>query len=255
MLLVSHLVKLCLVTLPVPSPPNPRHHVRQFALPTDSLPDALCVILKTLMSLLARKTQCAAGFGRQRGCSLVPRVRQHVVPRVATTPNAAAQIRIGTRGTKLALYQAEQVMGPCVACELLNLGSRTTRVCRWRGRRPSIFRDTHLHVAKKLLIWVRQVREKLMHTNDECLHTAMSVEVIETHGDLDRLTPLRKLGSGAFTVLIDQAVADEEVDIGVHSLKDSPVLFPEGVVLACCLPREDPRDAFISPKAKSLGKA
>jgi len=128
-----------------------------------------------------------------------------VVPRVATTPNAAAQIRIGTRGTKLALYQAEQV------------------------------------------------REKLMHTNDECLHTAMSVEVIETHGDLDRLTPLRKLGSGAFTVLIDQAVADGEVDIGVHSLKDSPVLFPEGVVLACCLPREDPRDAFISPKAKNLG--
>jgi porphobilinogen deaminase len=107
-----------------------------------------------------------------------------------------------------------------------------------------------LHSVSACLV---QVQEKLMHTNDECLHTVMAIEVIETHGDLDRLTPLRKLGSGAFTVLIDEAVANADVDIGVHSLKDSPVLFPEGVILACCLPREDPRDAFISPKAKTIG--
>ena len=98
-----------------------------------------------------------------------------------------------------------------------------------------------------------QVKQQLLHSNDECLHTAMHIVSIETHGDRDRTSPLRELGSGAFTVLIDEAVASSKVDIGVHSMKDSPVCLPEGVVLACCLPREDPRDALICLKSRSLG--
>jgi hypothetical protein len=43
--------------------------------------------------------------------------------------------------------------------------------------------------------------------------------------------------------VIDQAVADGSVDIGVHSLKDQPVQLPDGVQLAACLPRDDPRCA------------
>lgn len=53
--------------------------------------------------------------------------------------------------------------------------------------------------------------------------------------------------------LIDAAVAAGDVDLGVHSLKDAPVQLPPGVQLAACLPRDDPRDAFISLKAASLG--
>lgn len=54
--------------------------------------------------------------------------------------------------------------------------------------------------------------------------------------------------------VIDQAVAAGSVDIGVHSLKDSPVSLPEGVDIAACLPRDDPRDALISLKARTLGE-
>lgn len=43
--------------------------------------------------------------------------------------------------------------------------------------------------------------------------------------------------------VIDRAVADGSVDIGVHSLKDTPIKLPDGVELAACLPRDDPRCA------------
>jgi porphobilinogen deaminase len=41
--------------------------------------------------------------------------------------------------------------------------------------------------------------------------------------------------------VIDRAVADGSIDIGVHSLKDTPITLPDGVDLAACLPRDDPR--------------
>jgi hydroxymethylbilane synthase len=44
------------------------------------------------------------------------------------------------------------------------------------------------------------------------------------------------------------------VDIGVHSLKDTPVQLAQGVQLGACLPRDDPRDALISLKARTLGE-
>jgi hydroxymethylbilane synthase len=42
------------------------------------------------------------------------------------------------------------------------------------------------------------------------------------------------------------------VDIAVHSMKDMPTVLPEGLTVACLLPREDVRDALISPKAPTL---
>jgi hydroxymethylbilane synthase len=41
--------------------------------------------------------------------------------------------------------------------------------------------------------------------------------------------------------VIDRAVADGSIDIGVHSLKDTPITLPDRVELAACLPRDDPR--------------
>ena len=59
-------------------------------------------------------------------------------------------------------------------------------------------------------------------------------------------------GKGLFTKELDEALLDRRIDAGVHSMKDLPTRLPEGIVLAAVPGREDPRDAFISHKAKTL---
>ena len=59
-------------------------------------------------------------------------------------------------------------------------------------------------------------------------------------------------GKGLFTKDLDEALLDGRIDIAVHSMKDLPTHLPDGIVLAAVPEREDPRDAFISHKAKSL---
>jgi hydroxymethylbilane synthase len=82
---------------------------------------------------------------------------------------------------------------------------------------------------------------------------AFEVAVIQTTGDrvIDR--PLKEIGGkGLFTREIETAMLQGEIDIAVHSMKDMPVLQPEGLVLDCYLPREDERDAFVSNDFKTL---
>ena len=82
---------------------------------------------------------------------------------------------------------------------------------------------------------------------------AFEIVIIRTTGDriIDR--SLRELGGkGLFTREIEQALTDGEIDIAVHSMKDMPVLQPEGLVIDCILPREDVRDAFLSDRHASL---
>lgn len=82
---------------------------------------------------------------------------------------------------------------------------------------------------------------------------AFAIVVIKTTGDriLDR--PLREIGGkGLFTREIEDALLDRRVDLAVHSMKDMPVLQPEGLVIDCYLPRQDPRDAFISRRWGSI---
>ncbi len=82
---------------------------------------------------------------------------------------------------------------------------------------------------------------------------AFEIVVIKTTGDkvLDR--PLKEIGGkGLFTREIEDDMLAGRIDIAVHSMKDMPVLQPEGLVLDCYLPREDVRDAFVSPTAPSL---
>ncbi|MCE0507054.1 hydroxymethylbilane synthase [Roseivivax sp. GX 12232] len=86
-------------------------------------------------------------------------------------------------------------------------------------------------------------------------HEAFQVVVIKTTGDriIDR--PLKEIGGkGLFTREIEQALTLGEIDIAVHSMKDMPTLQPEGLVLDTYLPREDPRDAFISPEFASIAE-
>jgi hydroxymethylbilane synthase len=76
---------------------------------------------------------------------------------------------------------------------------------------------------------------------------AFEIVVIKTTGDkvLDR--PLGEIGGkGLFTKEIEDALLAGEIDIAVHSMKDMPVAQPAGLVIDCCLPREDVRDAFLT---------
>ena len=77
--------------------------------------------------------------------------------------------------------------------------------------------------------------------------------VIRTTGDTIQDRPLAEAGGkGLFTKEIEEALLDERVDLAVHSAKDMPTILPDGLVLAACLEREDPRDVFISRKARLL---
>ncbi len=83
---------------------------------------------------------------------------------------------------------------------------------------------------------------------------AFEIVVIKTTGDkvLDR--PLGEIGGkGLFTKEIEDALLDGSIDIAVHSMKDMPVAQPDGLVIDCCLPREDVRDAFLTLDGTSLG--
>jgi hydroxymethylbilane synthase len=114
-------------------------------------------------------------------------------------PTPAAPLKIGTRGSPLALAQANET------------------------------------------------RDRLAEAFD-LPHEAFSIVVIKTTGDriLDR--PLKEIGGkGLFTREIEEALLSGAIDIAVHSMKDMPVLQPGGLTLDTYLPREDVRDAFISP--------
>jgi hydroxymethylbilane synthase len=81
----------------------------------------------------------------------------------------------------------------------------------------------------------------------------IEIVAIRTTGDVVQDRPLAEAGGkGLFTKEIEEALIAGKIDLAVHSSKDLPTFLPAGLVLAGFLPREDPRDAFISRKAKTL---
>jgi hydroxymethylbilane synthase len=81
----------------------------------------------------------------------------------------------------------------------------------------------------------------------------IEVVTIRTTGDMVRDRPLSEVGGkGLFTKEIEEALMAGDVDLAVHSAKDMPTVLPGGLVISAVLPREDPRDVFISRKANSL---
>lgn len=96
-----------------------------------------------------------------------------------------------------------------------------------------------------LALWQAEyVRDELMARNPD-----LQVELvgIATRGDKILDTPLAKIGGKAlFVKELEVAMLEGEADIAVHSMKDVPMEFPDGLFLPVICPREDPRDAFVS---------
>ncbi|MCC6002590.1 MAG: hydroxymethylbilane synthase [Pararhodobacter sp.] len=102
------------------------------------------------------------------------------------------------------------------------------------------------------LAQAHETRERLMAAHD-LPADAFEVVVIKTTGDrvLDR--PLKEIGGkGLFTREIEDAMLAGQIDVAVLSMKDMPVLQPDGLIIDCYLPRENPCDAFVSDKVAGI---
>lgn len=120
-------------------------------------------------------------------------------------PNTSAPLKIGTRGSPLALAQAHET------------------------------------------------RDRLAQAFD-LPPDAFQIVIIKVTGDAIQDRPLKDIGGkGLFTREIEEDLLSGKIDIAVHSMKDMPTVQPEGLILDTYLPREDVRDAFVSPTLSGIG--
>ena len=102
-----------------------------------------------------------------------------------------------------------------------------------------------------LAMWqAEHVRDRL-----QTAHEGLKVELVtmSTQGDKILDTPLAKIGGkGLFVKELEVAMLNGLADIAVHSIKDVPMEFPEGLFLSTILQREEPCDAFVSNQYESI---
>ncbi|MBP2169207.1 hydroxymethylbilane synthase [Erwinia toletana] len=108
--------------------------------------------------------------------------------------------------------------------------------------------DKILRIATRqspLALWQAQyVQQRLM-----ACHPGLVVELVPmvTRGDVILDTPLAKVGGkGLFVKELELAMQEGRADIAVHSMKDVPVEFPQGLGLVTICERDNPLDAFVS---------
>lgn len=113
---------------------------------------------------------------------------------------------------------------------------------------------TELRIATRkspLALWqANYVKAALEHH-----HPGLTVTLVpmSTQGDKILDTPLAKIGGkGLFVKELESAMLENRADIAVHSMKDVPVEFPEGLGLAVICERDDPHDAFVSPQYANI---
>ena len=119
--------------------------------------------------------------------------------------------------------------------------------------RPLIIASRRSPLAR---LQAREVADLIAHAhgwNGEEMSRRIRIDTFVSEGDVKLSGPLAAVGGkGLFTKEIQGPVLAGDADIAVHSLKDMPTASPEGLVVGPTPRRADPRDCFISPKAKRL---
>jgi hydroxymethylbilane synthase len=106
------------------------------------------------------------------------------------------------------------------------------------------------------LVQAETVRDRLAAAHPElAVPGALEIVVIRTTGDKIQDRTLAAIGGkGLFTKEIEEGLLDHSIDLAVHSMKDVATWLPAGLEIVCLLKRDDPRDAFLSPRAKTLAE-
>ena len=135
---------------------------------------------------------------------------------MTTTETDSQRLRLGTRGSRLALTQSGQVADALMAAGGGGAATAAGEASEGSGG------------------------------------LSIDLVTVRTDGDGDR-TPLRQLGGvGVFAARLRHALLDGEVDLVVHSFKDLPTQPVEGLEVICVPPREDPRDALCARDSLTL---
>lgn len=110
---------------------------------------------------------------------------------------------------------------------MIRIGSRGSALARWQAD----------HIAAELRLRGHQV----------------SIEILVTTGDRVQHAPFMQVGTkGMFTKEIEEALAEERIDLAVHSLKDLPTELSDEFMIAAIPKRADPRDAFVSVRHENF---
>ena len=118
-----------------------------------------------------------------------------------------------------------------MAEKIIRIATRKSPLALWQAE----------HVAERLNKFFPEVQTELVK--------------MVTQGDKILDAPLAKIGGkGLFVKELELGILEGSADIAVHSMKDVPVEFPEGLHLSAILNREDPTDAFVSNKYSSLAE-
>ena len=104
-----------------------------------------------------------------------------------------------------------------------------------------------------LALWQAHEVRRCLALDHDLPESAFAIVVIKVTGDQILDKALKDIGGkGLFTREIEEALAEGAIDIAVHSMKDMPTVQPDGLMLDCYLPRQDVRDAFVSPQVPRL---
>ena len=113
--------------------------------------------------------------------------------------------------------------------------------------------NTQIKIASresKLALWQAYYVQALILNK---LDLACDIITMKTQGDIILDRPLNEIGGKAlFMKELEVAIINGKADIAVHSLKDVPYALPDGFKLVSFMPREDPRDAFVSNSYTSI---
>ena len=117
--------------------------------------------------------------------------------------------------------------------------------------------NPHLRIGTRgsalALAQAAEAKERLQSACPELADTTIDIIPIKTTGDRILDKNLADIGGkGLFTKEIEEALLAGTIDMAVHSMKDMPALIPAGLDIACILPREDARDAYLSPRYPSI---